>query len=230
MAPGQDFTHMHPWRVFRIMSEFVEGFEDLLEVQPALSIFGSARTAPQHRYYKLGREVARKLAERGISVITGGGPGIMEAANRGAFEAGGVSVGLNIELPTEQKPNKYQTISMNFRYFFARKYMFVYHSMAFIIFPGGYGTMDELFEALTLIQTHRSPSFPVVLVGRDYWQRLIDFVEQDALGHEYIEKADLNLVTFAEKAEEIIDAAVVDPGGQRRDYHRSAGPLGMPPA
>ena len=230
MAPGQDFTQMHPWRVFRIMSEFVEGFEDLLEVQPALSIFGSARTPSSHRYYRLARKVARKLAERGISVITGGGPGIMEAANRGAFEAGGTSVGLNIELPSEQKPNKYQTISMDFRYFFARKYMFVYHSMAFIIFPGGFGTMDELFEALTLIQTRRSPSFPVVLVGRDYWQRLLDFVEKDALGQEYIDKADLKLITFAEKAEEIIDAAIVDPAGRARDYDHAGGPLGMPPA
>ena len=229
MPIGQDFTKMHPWRVFRIMSEFVEGFEDLLEVQPAVTIFGSARTPKTDPWYKLARAVARKLAGRGVSVITGGGPGIMEAANRGAYEAKGISVGLNIELPAEQRPNKYQTISMSFRYFFARKYMFLYHSMAFIIFPGGYGTMDELFEALTLIQTHRTPRFPVVLVGRDYWQGLLDFVSKETLGAAYIAPDDMDLLTFADDADAIVEASVVNPGGDpTREIAHTHGPLGFP--
>ena len=142
-----DFREEQPWRVFRIMSEFVEGLEDLATVAPAVSVFGSARTTPEDKYYKLAREVGKLLVQRGFTVITGGGPGIMEAANRGAHEAGGQSVGLNIDLPTEQEPNEYLTKMLEFRYFFIRKFMFVYHSRAFIIFPGGYGTIDEMFES-----------------------------------------------------------------------------------
>ncbi|HRU05058.1 MAG TPA: TIGR00730 family Rossman fold protein [Candidatus Brocadiia bacterium] len=209
--PGtRDFTKEHPWRILRIMSEFVEGFEDLMSVQPAVSIFGSARTPESSPYYALARDVAARFAKRGISVITGGGPGIMEAANRGAAEAGGVSVGLNINLPMEQTPNKYQNLSMDFRYFMARKYMFVYHSMAFIIFPGGYGTMDELFEALTLIQTHRSPRFPVVLAGTKYWRKMLEFISETLLGEGCISPEDLQLITTTDDPEEIVQAATPD--------------------
>ena len=207
MSHSEESRKLHPWRIFRIMSEFVEGFEDLEEIRPAVSIFGSARTPEDNAYYQLARTVAGKLAKRGISVITGGGGGIMEAGNRGAFEAGGTSVGLNIDLPMEQKPNEYQTIGMDFRYFFARKYMFVYHSSAFIIFPGGYGTMDELFEALTLIQTRRSPRFPLVLAGRDYWQGMRDFIKGTLLGQGCISPEDMKLMHIADDADEIVEAA-----------------------
>lgn len=220
MTDATDFRKMHPWRVFRIMSEFVEGFEDLQEIQPGVSIFGSARTPEGDPYYALARAVARKLAERNVSVITGGGGGIMEAGNRGAFEAGGVSVGLNIDLPKEQKPNKYQTISMSFRYFFARKYMFVYHSTAFIIFPGGYGTMDELFESLTLIQTMRTPRFPVVLVGEEYWRGLLDFLRESVAGSAYIDPGDMRLMHMADDADEIVAAAVGAGGAPTHDARR----------
>lgn len=212
MSQSPDFRKMHPWRIFRIMSEFVEGFEDLEEIQPAVSLFGSARTPEDDPYYKLARTVGYKLAQRNISVITGGGGGIMEAGNRGAFEAGGTSVGLNIDLPKEQKPNGYQTISMSFRYFFARKYMFVYHSTAFIIFPGGFGTMDELFEALTLIQTERTPRFPVVLVGKKYWQDMLVFVKDVILEHNCIDSSDLRLMQMTDDADEIVAAAIGDLG------------------
>src|SRR5213595_3611870 len=166
---GQD-----SWRIFRIMAEFVEGFETMSRVGRAVTIFGSARTKPSDRYYKAAEETARLLALEGFGVITGGGPGIMEAANRGAFEAGGVSVGCNIELPFEQKSNPYLTRSLKFKYFFVRKMMFVKYSLGFVIFPGGFGTLDELFEALTLIQTRKIRNFPVVLFGSNYWSGLLD--------------------------------------------------------
>src|ERR1044071_5746802 len=158
-----EFTHTDTWRVFRIMGEFVEGFDDLATISRGVSIFGSARTPPDHPQYKAAQETAALLARAGFAVITGGGPGIMEAANRGAFEAGGTSVGCNIEQPHEQKSNDYLTLSLKFKYFFVRKMMFVKYSNAFVIFPGGFGTLDELFEALTLIQTRKIHDFPVVL-------------------------------------------------------------------
>ena len=198
-----------PWRVLRIMSEFVDGFERLADVQPAVSVFGGARARPGNPYYKLARRVGGMLARKGVSVITGGGPGIMAAANRGAYEAKGVSVGLNIDLPTEQNPNPYQTISMSFRYFFSRKYMFVYHSSAFVIFPGGFGTMDELFEALTLIQTRRTPRFPVVLVGGDYWKRLFEFLRRNTEADGYIKAGDLGMISCADTAEAIVEACTI---------------------
>ncbi len=191
------------------MSEFVEGFEELAEVASAVCIFGSSRAKRDSREYRLARTVAAMIARRGVAVITGGGPGIMEAANRGASEAGGVSVGLNIDLPTEQEPNEYVSKLINFRYFFARKYMFLYHSLSFIIFPGGFGTLDELFEALTLIQTKRHPHFPVVLVGRDYWQDLLDWLNRHLLQNEYISASDLELITVADEPEQIIEAALI---------------------
>ncbi len=199
-----------PWRIFRIMSEFVEGFEDLAEVAPAVCVFGGARAKRSSAEYKLARKVGRMLAERGATVITGGGPGIMEAANRGAFEAGGTSVGLNIDLPAEQEPNRYINKLITFRYFFARKYMFLYHSASYIIFPGGFGTMDELFESLTLIQTERHPRFPVVLVGKAFWGGLLDWMRRHMLENGYVASRDLDLIRVADTAAEIVDAAVPD--------------------
>src|SRR3954463_5448568 len=160
-----EFRHTDTWRVFRIMGEFVEGFDELATVSRGISIFGSARTRPDDPQYEAAQETAALLARAGFAVITGGGPGIMEAANRGAFEAGGLSIGCNIELPFEQKPNPYQTRGLKFKYFFVRKMMFVKYSLGFVIFPGGFGTFDELFEALTLIQTHKIRNFPIVLFG-----------------------------------------------------------------
>src|SRR5678809_411565 len=174
-------THTHPWRVFRIMGEFVEGFDELATLSRGIAIFGSARTKPDDPDYQAAQETGALLAAKGFAVITGGGPGIMEAANRGAFEAGGLSIGCNIELPFEQKANAYQTLSLTFKYFFVRKMMFVKYSLAFIIFPGGFGTCDELFEALTLIQTRKIRNFPVVLFGTKYWQGLMDWIRNTCL-------------------------------------------------
>jgi uncharacterized protein (TIGR00730 family) len=166
------------WRVFRVMSEFVDGVETMAEVGPAISIFGSARTQPDQPYYEQAVRCGAALVEKGFAVITGGGPGIMEAANKGATEAGGTSVGLNISLPMEQSPNPYQNVELNFRYFFIRKVMFVKYARGFIIFPGGFGTMDEFFEALTLIQTLKVIPFPVVLIGTDFWSGLLDWLNR----------------------------------------------------
>src|SRR6476659_2612675 len=176
-----EFTHTDTWRVFRIMGEFVEGFDELATLNRGISIFGSARSKPNDPDYKAAQETAALLAREGFAVITGGGPGIMEAANRGAFEAGGLSIGCNIELPFEQRPNPYQTRSLTFKYFFVRKMMFVKYSLGFIIFPGGFGTLDELFEALTLIQTKKIRNFPVVLFRSAYWKRLWDWIAEMAL-------------------------------------------------
>src|SRR5256886_9140269 len=173
---AEEFLHTDTWRVFRIMGEFVQGFEDLAHITNGVAIFGSARTLPDDPVYKAAQETAALFAKAGFSVITGGGPGIMEAANRGALEAGGISVGCNIELPHEQKSNDYLTLSLKFKYFFVRKMMFVKYSDAFIIFPGGFGTLDELFEALTLIQTHKIHNFPVVLLGSEYWKGMLDWL------------------------------------------------------
>ncbi len=205
-----------PWRIFRIMSEFVAGFEDLAEVAPSVCVFGGARVQEESEEYQLAREVGRMIAERNVTVMTGGGPGIMEAANRGAHEAGGISVGLNIDLPTEQRPNDYINRLITFRYFFARKYMFLYHSVAFIIFPGGFGTLDELFESLTLIQTDRHPHFPVVMVNESWWKGLLNWTRKNVLASGYIAPEDLKLMTFADTAEEIVEAALA---GVPQDNH-----------
>jgi uncharacterized protein (TIGR00730 family) len=170
-----------PWRIFRIMAEFVEGFEELSSVGPAVSIFGSARTKPDKIWYKKAEETGSLLAKAGFGVITGGGAGVMEAANKGAALAGGISVGLNIDLPEEHKPNKFQNLSLSFRYFFCRKVMFVKYAHGFIFFPGGYGTFDELFESLVLIQTFKQVQFPVVLIGSDYWHGMIDWMKSKML-------------------------------------------------
>lgn len=199
-----EFTHTDTWRVFRIMGEFVEGFDELASLTRGISIFGSARTAPDDRYYKAAQETAGLLAREGFAVITGGGPGIMEAANRGAFEAGGLSVGCNIELPFEQGANAYLTRSLTFRYFFVRKMMFVKYSLGFIIFPGGFGTLDELFEALTLIQTHKIRNFPVVLFGSDYWEGLMNWIKDKALQEGKISQQDLKLLHLTDSPEDVV--------------------------
>jgi uncharacterized protein (TIGR00730 family) len=180
------------WRIFRIMAEFVEGFEVLSPIGPAVSIFGSARTRPDDPYYQAAEETARLMVKSGLAVITGGGPGIMEAANKGAIEAGGASVGLNITLPQEQEGNRYQNIKLDFHYFYARKVMFTKYSSAFICFPGGYGTMDELFEVLTLIQTLKVEPFPVVLVGSKYWNGLVQWLRGCLLPH-YMDPEDIDI-------------------------------------
>jgi len=200
-----EFTHTDTWRVFRIMGEFVEGFDELASLTRGISIFGSARSKPNDPDYLAAQETAALLAKQGFAVITGGGPGIMEAANRGAFEAGGLSIGCNIELPFEQKPNPYQTRSMTFKYFFVRKMMFVKYSLGFIIFPGGFGTFDELFEALTLIQTKKIRDFPVVLFGTKYWTGLLDWMREVVLPGGKISEHDLRLFHVTDSPEEVVE-------------------------
>jgi len=207
---NHEWLHSDPWRVLRIQSEFVEGFGALAELGRAVSVFGSARTQPDHPSYAMGVQVGRLLAEAGYAVITGGGPGVMEAANKGAGEAGGVSVGLGIELPFEQGINEYVDLGVNFRYFFARKTMFVKYAEGFIVLPGGFGTFDELFEAMTLVQTRKVTSFPIVLLGSAYWQGLIDWLRASPLEHGTIWQRDLDLLTVtddpAHAVQLIIDA------------------------
>jgi hypothetical protein len=203
-----EFIHTDTWRVFRIIGEFVEGFDHLATVTRGVAIFGSARTPPDSPQYDAARETAALLAKAGFAVITGGGPGIMEAANRGAFEAGGLSIGCNIELPFEQRPNPYLTRSLTFKYFFVRKTMFVKYSTAFIIFPGGFGTLDELFEALTLIQTRKIRNFPVVLFGKSYWQGMLDWIGDKLLGEEKISASDLRLLLVTDSPAEAVDLVV----------------------
>lgn len=193
------------WRIFRIMAEFVEGFEVMSQIGPAVSVFGSARTTPEDRYYQQATELAYKLAKRDIAIITGGGPGIMEAANKGAASAGGKSIGLNISLPMEQTPNTYQNISLDFHYFFARKVMFVKYAGAFICFPGGYGTMDEFFESLTLIQTYKIPPMQVVLIGSRFWLPLVDWLRATMLEeHQTIAAGDLELFRITDDVDEAV--------------------------
>lgn len=193
------------WRLFKIMSEFVDGFDALSEIkQPAVSIFGSARTKPTDKYYKVAEAIAAGLAEAGYAVITGGGPGIMEAANKGADSVNGISVGLNINLPFEQEPNPFTNLPLSFKYFFVRKVMFIKYAMAFIGMPGGFGTLDELFEALTLIQTRRIKGFPIILVGKDYWGGLIEWIKESLLKSENINIDDLLIFDVMEEPEEII--------------------------
>jgi uncharacterized protein (TIGR00730 family) len=203
-ARASAFTHSDPWRVLRITGEFVAGFDALAEVGPAVSIFGSARTPETDPMYEVARSVSYRLAQAGFATITGGGPGIMEAANRGAFEAGGLSIGANIELPREQGLNRYVNLPLNFRYFFVRKTMFVKYAEAFVIFPGGYGTLDELFEALTLIQTGKLGNFPVILVGTSFWSGLIDWVEQQLVGGGKIVEQDRRLITLTDDPDEVV--------------------------
>jgi len=199
--------HADPWRVLRILSEFVEGFDALNEVGPAITVFGSARAADDDPYYAAGVKLGASLAKRGFAVITGGGPGIMEAVNKGCHEAGGLSVGCNIELPHEQSLNKYVDLGVEFRYFFVRKNMFVKYARGFVIFPGGFGTLDELFESLTLAQTGKIEHFPIVLFGTPYWKGLIDWMKESVLGSGAIAADDLKLMTMTDDPDEAAEMA-----------------------
>jgi uncharacterized protein (TIGR00730 family) len=218
------------WRIFRIMAEFVEGFDELAAVGPAVSFFGSSRAKPGSKYYKLAEKTASEIVKAGFAVITGGGGGIMEAANKGAAKAGGKSIGLNIEIPLEQIPNDYQNFSLHFRYFFCRKVMFLKYAHGFIVFPGGYGTMDEFTESLVLIQTLRQASFPVILMCSEYWQGLIDWMKKKMLKEcHHISPKDLKVFTVVDKPEEAVKI-IVDfregrgrggielPSGMRRNH------------
>ena len=206
--PEDDYKTSDSWRVFRIMGEFVGGFDSLAAVTRGVSIFGSARTEEENPMYQAARETGKLLAEAGYEIITGGGPGIMEAANRGAFEAGKKSIGCNIELPFEQMPNPYQTKSLTFKYFFVRKTMFIKYSNAYIIFPGGFGTMDELFEALTLIQTRKIRNFPVVLFGSQYWRGLLAWLTSTMLNEKNINAEDLGLIHLTDSPKDAVDFIV----------------------
>jgi len=216
MALKHDFVREDPWRIFRIMSEFVDGFEELSAVRNAVSIFGSARTKPDQREYRLAEETAGRLVKAGFAVITGAGAGIMEAANKGAKEAGGVSIGLNILIPTMQRPNPFVTRILEFKYFFVRKVMFVKYSKAFVVFPGGYGTLDEFFEAITLVQTERVAPFPVVLVGGAFWKGLVDWMGQSMVRHKTLGREELALFTVVDTPQEAVAAI--------RKFYRKQGP------
>ncbi len=214
--PIDDLKGRETWRLFRIISEFVEGFEELSDLGPAVSIFGSARSKPSNKYYKKAVTVSRLLAENGYSIITGGGGGIMEAANKGAMAAKdnalkkngkerGKSVGLNINLPMEQAPNEFQDLGLDFRYFFVRKVMFVKYAIGYVCMPGGFGTMDEFFEALTLIQTLKIYPFPLILFGSDFWKNLITFMEETMVKNNTIAKSDMSLITLTDDPNEVVD-------------------------
>jgi len=200
-----DFTLKDSWRMFRFLAEFVEGFEVMPEVYPAVTIFGSSRAKPKSPYYKTTVKVARLLVENGFNVISGGGPGIMEAANKGAAEAGGKSVGLHIQLPNEQKPNKYANVRLGFKYFFIRKVMFVKYAVAYIIMPGGFGTLDELFKALTLIQTKRIKYFPIILMDSQFWNGLLDWVKNTLIKENTVSKSDFDIFNVVDTPEEAIN-------------------------
>jgi len=208
------------WRIFRIMAEFTEGFQELASVGPAVSFFGSSRAKPEDRYYKLAMQTACEIAKAGFAVITGGGGGIMEAANRGAAKAGGKSIGLNIELPLEQIPNDYQNISLHFKYFFCRKVMFLKYAHGFVVFPGGYGTMDEFFESLVLIQTLKQAFFPVLLMCSDYWEGLTKWMTEKMLKqHKHISAEDLNVFTVVDDPHEAVRIIV--------DFKETEGRVGI---
>lgn len=230
-----EFLHTDPWRVFRIMGEFVEGFDTLADLGPAISMFGSARVLPDDPWYRAAQETAARFVEEGFAVITGGGPGIMEAANKGATEANGVSVGCNIELPFEQGMNRYVKTAVNFRYFFVRKTMFVKYAAGFLIFPGGFGTLDELFEALTLIQTGKVRNFPVVLMGRDYWKGMVDWIRNVMAAEGKISSDDLDLLLLTDSPAEAVahvvhayveQMAEADTRAHRRAKRRTIGDPG----
>lgn len=194
------------WKIFQIMAEFVEGFERLAQIKPSVSIFGSARTAPDHPYYKLTEEIARTLSNSGFSVVSGGGPGIMEAANKGAYEGKSLSIGLNIQLPQEQQGNPYQNISLHFRHFFSRKVMFVKYAAAYVVMPGGFGTLDELAEILTLIQTNKTRRIPVILVCSPFWEGLISWIKGPLLAEGMIGPQDLDLIQVIDDPKAVVDA------------------------
>ena len=214
-----DWVHTDPWRVLRIQSEFVEGFGSLAELGPAISVFGSARTGPGDPMYALAEDLGRALSDAGFAVITGGGPGIMEAANKGACESGGVSVGLGIELPFEAGLNPYVDVGINFRYFFARKTMFVKYAQGFVVLPGGFGTFDELFEALTLVQTGKVTSFPIILMGSDYWTGLVDWLRHTVLAGGKVSEPDIDMFHVTDDVAEAV--RIVE---EARERHRHTAP------
>ena len=215
------FIKEDPWRIFRIMAEFVDSFETLSQVGPGVTVFGSARMLPGNPYYKATVRLTRELAKHRLAVITGGGPGVMAAANKGAAVAKGKSVGLNIELPHEQKGNPYANIPIHFHYFFARKVCFVKYSIAFVFMPGGFGTLDEFFEVLTLVQTGRTPEFPLILFGRDHWKGLVRWMKERLAGSKFIGASDLDLFTLTDDPQEAIDIIL--------DYERRVGPPDVMP-
>lgn len=223
LQPGGEpgWLHTDPWRVMRIQSEFVEGFDALAELGPAISVFGSSRITEGEPEYEAAVELGKRLVAAGYAVITGGGPGVMEAANRGASEAGGVSVGLGIELPFEQGLNDYVDLGINFRYFFARKTMFVKYAEGFVVFPGGFGTLDELFESLTLVQTGKVTTFPIVLVGTSYWGKLIDWLRDTLAAEKKISPADLDLITPTDDLDEVVKV-ITEAHDDRRRKERAA--------
>jgi uncharacterized protein (TIGR00730 family) len=224
MSDGNSFIREDPWRIFRIMSEFVDSFQTMSQIGPAVTIFGSARTKPSDKYYRAAVAIAKGLAQHNLAVVTGGGPGIMEAANRGAAQGGGKSVGLNIELPREQTGNRYTNLPLHFHYFFARKVCFVKYSLGFIYMPGGFGTLDEFFEVATLVQTERIPQFPLILFGRDYWKGLVQWMKTQLDGrHEFIGPRDLDLFKITDDPEEAVRIIL--------DYERHVGaPATLPRA
>lgn len=210
------FIKEDPWRIFRIMAEFVDSFEALSQVGPGVTVFGSARMLPSNPYYQAAVELAKGLAKHNLAIITGGGPGIMEASNRGAAAVKGKSVGLNIELPMEQKGNRFANIPINFHYFFSRKVCFVKYSIAFVFMPGGFGTLDEFFEVLTLVQTQRIPEFPLILFGKDHWKGLIRWMKERLEATKFISPGDLDLFKLVDDPQEAIDIIL--------DYERRVGP------
>jgi uncharacterized protein (TIGR00730 family) len=220
-TPPPTFIKEEPWRIFRIMAEFVDAFEIFSTVGPSVTIFGSARTPPNDRYYKAARTIAKSLAKNKLPVITGGGPGIMEAANRGATEGGGKSIGLNIELPFEQQGNRFANLPLHFHYFFSRKVCFVKYSVGFVFMPGGYGTLDEFFEVVTLVQTQRIPGFPLILFGHEYWDGLLQWVKTRLEKDNLISPGDLELVTVTDDPKEAVNIIL--------EYMRKVGPPEMVP-
>ena len=221
-----DWVHTDPWRVMRIQAEFVEGFGALAELGPAISVFGSARLKSEHPAYAVGEQVGRALVKEGFAVVTGGGPGAMEAANRGAKDADGLSVGLGIELPFEQGLNDWVDLGINFRYFFVRKTMFVKYAQAFVILPGGFGTLDELFEALTLVQTRKVTRFPVILFGTGYWSGLLDWIRSTMAGTGTISPADLELLTVTDDVAEVVAAIQAADAARARGENGGRPPSG----
>ena len=221
MSDGNTFIREDPWRIFRIMSEFVDSFQTMSQVGPAVTVFGSARTKPTDPYYRAALEIGKGLAKHNLAVVTGGGPGIMEAANKGATHAGGKSVGLNIELPHEQNGNRFANVPIHFHYFFSRKVCFVKYSIGFVFMPGGFGTLDELFEVLTLVQTQRIPQFPLILFGKAHWKGLIAWLKLRLEKGDLISPDDLDLLKITDDVDEVI--AII------RDYERRVGPPGTLP-
>jgi uncharacterized protein (TIGR00730 family) len=221
MSDTNTFVHEDPWRIFRIMAEFVDSFQTMSQVGPAVTIFGSARTKPNDKYYKAAQAIAKGLAKHNLAVITGGGPGIMEAANKGAAHAGGKSVGLNIELPHEQTGNKFSNVPINFHYFFARKVSFVKYSLGFVFMPGGFGTLDEFFEVITLVQTQRIPQFPLILFGTRHWSGLLKWMKATLEKDKLISPGDLDLVWLTDDVDEVVQVI--------REYERRIGQPAVPP-